>query len=121
MRESAMAAETLRKALELGPANASELKRALAQDLMLSDQLAESLKIYQQLVDEDPKDVQSQLRISQIYRQQRDFAKAREANDKARALDPDSVEIRYNEVNLLEAEGKSAEAIKLMKDILAST
>jgi tetratricopeptide (TPR) repeat protein len=121
MREYGLAAEALKKAIDLSPSNLSELKHALAQDLMLSDQLADSLKIYQQLVAEDPKDVQSQLRISQIYRQQRDYAKAREANDKARALDPDSVEIRYNEVNLLEAEGKSTEAIKLMKDILAST
>jgi tetratricopeptide (TPR) repeat protein len=121
MREYGLAAEALKKAIDLSPQNLNELKHALAQDLMLSDQLADSLKIYQQLVTEDPKDVQSQLRISQIYRQQRDFAKAREANDKARALDPNSVEIRYNEVNLLEAEGKSSEAISLMKEILAST
>jgi tetratricopeptide (TPR) repeat protein len=121
MRDYGLAAEALRKAIDLAPANVNELKRALAQDLMLSDQLAESLKIYQQLVAEDPKDVQSQLRISQIYRQQRDFTKAREANDKARALDPSSVEIRYNEVNLLEAEGRSGDAINLMKEILVST
>ncbi len=121
MRDYGLAAEALRKALDLAPANASELKHALAQDLMLSDQLAQSLKVYQQLVAEDPKDVQSQLRMSQIYRQQRDFAKARQANDKARALDPNSVEIRYNEVNLLEAEGRNGDAIILMKEILAST
>lgn len=121
MREYGLAAETLRKAIDLSPPNATELRRALAQDLMLSDQLDESLKVYKNLIAEDPKDVQSQLRISQIYRQQHDFVKAREANDKARALDPNSIEIRYNEVNLLEAEGKSGEAIGLMKEILAST
>jgi tetratricopeptide (TPR) repeat protein len=121
MREYGLAAEALKRAIDLSPPNLNELKHALAQDLMLSDQLADSLKIYQELVAEDPKDVQSQLRISQIYRQQRDFVKAREANDKARALDPNSVEIRYNEVNLLEAEGKTNDAITLMKEILAST
>ena len=121
MRDYGLAAEALKRAIDLAPANINELKHALAQDLMLSDQLAESLKIYDQLVAEDPKDVQSQLRISQIYRQQRDFAKAREANDKARALDPTSVEIRYSEVNLLEAEGRNADAINLMKEILVST
>ncbi len=121
MREYGLAAQALKKAIDLQPSNVNELKHALAQDLMLSDQLPESLRIYQELVAEDPKDVQSQLRISQIYRQQRDFVKAREANDKARALDPNSIEIRYNEVNLLEAEGKSGEAINLMKEILAST
>lgn len=121
MREYGLAAEALKKAIELSPASAGELKHSLAQDLMLADRLDESLALYQQLVAEDPKDVQSQLRISQIYRQKRDFAKAREASDKARALDPNSIEIRYNEVNLLEGEGRTADAIAAMKDILATT
>ena len=121
MREYGLAAETLKKAIELSPASSGELKRALAQDLMLADRLDESLALYQEAVAEDPKDVQSQLRISQIYRQKRDFVKAREASDKARALDPNNIEIRYNEVNLLEAEGRNADAIAAMKDILATT
>jgi len=59
--------------------------------------------------------------MSQIYRQQRDFVKAREAADKARGLEPNNVEIRYNEVSILEAEGKTPQAIQLLKDILIST
>lgn len=47
---------------------------------------------------DEPKDVESLLRVSQIYRQQRKFDKAREASDKAKKLAPDSVEIVYNEV-----------------------
>jgi tetratricopeptide (TPR) repeat protein len=121
MRDYGLAAETLKKAIELSPASSGELKRALAQDLMLADRLDESLALYQEAVAEDPKDVQSQLRISQIYRQKRDFVKAREASDKARALDANNIEIRYNEVNLLEAEGRNADAIAAMKDILATT
>ena len=121
MREYGLAAETLKKAIELSPAAAGELKRSLAQDLMLADQLDESLKYYQEIAAEDPRDSQAQLRISQIYRQKRDFDKARAANNKARELDPNSLEIRYSEVNLLEAEGKTAEAIDLMKEIVTTT
>ncbi len=121
MHEYGLAAETIKKAIEMGPPNASELNQALAQDLLLSDQLEESLSVYKKLVQENPKDVQSYLRMSQIYRQQRKFAESRAASEKAKEFDPSSVEIRYNEVSLLEAEGKQAEAIDMMKEIVAST
>lgn len=121
MREYGLAAETLKKAIELSPASAGELRRSLAQDLMLAERLDESLKVYQEIAADEPKDAQAQLRMSQIYRQKRDFDKARVASNKARELDPNSLEIRYNDVNLLEAEGKTREAIDLMKEIVNST
>src|ERR1700681_2678882 len=121
MRDFKGAAEVLGKLLETNPANDHEVKRNLAQDLMLSQDYAGSLAVYSQLVKDDPADAQSYLRMSQIYRQQRDFNKAREANDKAKAIEPNSIEIRYNEVNILEAEDRSGEATKLLKDILEST
>jgi tetratricopeptide (TPR) repeat protein len=120
MKEFALAAETLKRALDQSPGN-GEIQRALAQDLLFSDQLDEALRIYQALVSEEPKDAQSQLRISQIYRQKHDYAKAHEAADKAKEVDPTNLEVRYNDVSLLEAEGKFREAIATLKDILAST
>ena len=121
MREYALAAESLKKALEFSPGSNPELKRALAQNLMLAEQYDEALKVYQELLAEDPKDAQSQLRVSQIYRQKHDFAKAREASRKALEIDPENLEVRFNDVNLFEAEGKTAEAITLLKDMLGST
>ncbi|MEO7142623.1 MAG: tetratricopeptide repeat protein [Bryobacteraceae bacterium] len=121
MHDYSLAAATLRRALDQSPANSDDVKHALAQDLLLSDQLDDSLKLYEEMAAADPKDVQSELRISQIYRQQGDFAKAQAANDKAKALDPENLEIRYNEVNLLEAEGKLPQAIAALKDMLDST
>lgn len=120
MREYSLAAETLKKAVEVSQGN-SDLKRALAQDLLLSEQLDEALKVYQEVVTAEPKDAQSQLRISQIYRQKRDFAKAHEAADKAKEMDPNNMEVRFNEVNLLESEGKNADAIAILKDLISST
>ncbi len=120
MREYSLAAETYKRALQAASGN-PDIKRLLAQNLMLSDQLPEALKVYQELVAEEPKDVQSFIRISQIYRQQREYGKAREAADKAREIDPGNLEVRYNDVNLLEAEGKVPEAIKVLKDMIAST
>lgn len=121
MKEFSLAAETLRRALEESPDNAAELKKAMAQDLLLSDQFDAALKTYGELAAEDPKDVQPQLRISQIYREQRKFDKAREAADKAKEIDPTNIEVRYNEVSLLQSEGKLASAISVLKEILHST
>src|SRR5665213_2598794 len=70
---------------------------------------------------DDPEDANAYLRMSQIYRERRDFPKAREAGDKAKAIEPNSIEIRYNEVSILEAEDRVPEAAQLLKDILAST
>jgi tetratricopeptide (TPR) repeat protein len=121
MREYMLAAQALRKALELNPPNAGDFKRALAQDLLLADSLDDALKTYQELVGEEPNDVLSWLRISQIHRQRRAFDKAREASAKAKAIDAANMEVRYNDVSLFEAEGRTDEAIKLLKEMVEST
>jgi tetratricopeptide (TPR) repeat protein len=120
LKDYSLAAEMLRRALDQQPGN-TELKHALAEDLLLSDQLDDALKLYKDAVAEDPKDQHSLLRISQIYRQKHDFVKAREAADKAKELAPDDLEVQYNDVNLLEAEGKIPDAIKTLKGILEAT
>ncbi|MCX6594633.1 MAG: tetratricopeptide repeat protein [Acidobacteria bacterium] len=120
MRDYKLAAETLRRAVDLAPGN-TDLKRAYAQNLLFSDQLDESVKAYLEVVDEEPKDTQSWLRLSQVYRQQRKFGPAREAGDKARALEPTNLEIKFNDVSLLEAEGKRGDAINTLKELLTAT
>ena len=120
MHDYPLAAETLKKTLEIAPGNI-EIKRAYAEDLLRSDKLAEALQTYQEVVAEDPRDAQSYLRMSQIYRQQRDFAKAHEAAGKAKAIDPANMEVQYNEVNLLDAEGKTSQAIGLLQQMLTDS
>jgi tetratricopeptide (TPR) repeat protein len=120
LRDYAMAAETLRRTLEIAPNNI-EVKRAYAQNLMMADRPNEALKVYSEITAEDKKDWQSWLRVAQIYRSQKQFAKAREAANQAKAVDPNNLEVRYNEVNLLEAEGKTDEAIAVLTELLTST
>ena len=121
MREFALAAETLRKALEMNPPNSVEIKRELGEVLMIGEQYPAAVKIYQELAEAEPNDASSYLRISQAYAAMRDFAKAREAGDKAKAIDANNLDIRYNEVALLQQEGKTQEAIKALNGILDST
>ncbi|MGC8792244.1 MAG: tetratricopeptide repeat protein, partial [Bryobacteraceae bacterium] len=98
-----------------------EIKRELAEKLLLKGDYQEALKLYAELAEANPRDPQYPLRMSQIYRQQRDLKKAREAHERAQALDPSSLEVQYNEVNLLEAEGQTGQAIARLKQILDTT
>jgi tetratricopeptide (TPR) repeat protein len=113
------AAEVLRKALEAG--DSVRVRKMLAQDLYFSGQNDAALELYQQLAKEDPKDTSVPLRLSEIYRAKRDFAKSHEALDKAKALEPENIEVLYAEVNLLEAEGKASQAITNLKNLVQST
>lgn len=121
MREYSLAAQALRKAIGLNPPNVGDFKRALAQDLLLADNLDEALATYTELVGEEPNDVLSWLRISQIHRQRRAFDKAREAAAKAKSIDGSNMEVRYNDVTLAESEGRIDDAIRLLKEMVDST
>jgi tetratricopeptide (TPR) repeat protein len=114
------AADVLRKLHELAPDN-PKIAAALARDLMFSDQLDESLKIFKELAEADPKDWQAHLNIAQIYGEKHELAKAREALNKAKALNGENLEIRYQEVKLLESEGKNDEALAALKSMLDDT
>jgi tetratricopeptide (TPR) repeat protein len=119
-RDYSGAVAALRRALELAPKD-TEIKRELAENLLLKGDYNEAATLYRELADANPRDAQYPLRLSQVYRQQGDLKKAREAHERARALDPGSLEVQYNEVNLLEAEGQLASAIARLKEILNST
>ncbi len=120
MHEYPLAIEAYKKAIELDPARV-ELKAALAQDQVAANRFDDALKTYQELADATPQDAEPYLRMGQIYREQKNFAQARKMSDKAKELDPDNLEVRYNEVGLLEDEGKTADAITALKAILDST
>ena len=121
MREYSLAAETLKRTLEMNPPNAVDLKHSMAADLRKAQKFQEALSVYQDLVTEEPNDAESYLRMSNIYTQLRDFPKARAAEDKARAIEPNNLEVRYNDVSILESEGKTPEAIQSLKEILDTT
>jgi tetratricopeptide (TPR) repeat protein len=121
MRDYAMAAQAMRRAVELNPPNASEFKRQLGRLQLQADQLDDALATFQALTSEEANDAESWLRISQIYRQKRNFSKAREAAVKARAIDATNLDIRMNDVALLVDEGKTPEAIDLLKSMVDET
>jgi tetratricopeptide (TPR) repeat protein len=114
------AAAVLKRAVELDPDN-TRLQAGLAQDLLFGDQLDEAMPLYQQLAEDDPREPEYQLRIAQIYRAKHELGKARQALNKAKQMDPSNMDLIYEDVNLLEAEGKNDDAITEMKSLIDST
>lgn len=120
MNKPKEAAEVFRKLHEMAPDN-PKITAALARDLMYSDQLDEALTLFLEVAKTDPRDWQTQLYIAEIYGAKHEIAKAREALNKAKAMNGENLEIRYQEVKLLEAEDKNAEAIAALQSILNDT
>ena len=120
MQDYKHAADALKKAVELAPDNV-RMRKGLAEDLMQSGRMDEALKIYQELSTEEPRDPAHYLRAGMIYRIKHDFTKAREALNKAKALDPGSLEVKGEDVRLLVAEGKTGDAITLLKGLVDET
>jgi tetratricopeptide (TPR) repeat protein len=119
MRDYKSAAEVLKRALN--NSDSARLRKALAQDLFFSGQNDEALALYQQLAGEDSKDGTLRLRMSEIYRAKRDFAKSHEELDRAKAIEPDNIEVLYAEINLFQAEGKTDQAITNLKNLVQQT
>jgi tetratricopeptide (TPR) repeat protein len=119
LRQFKEAAETYRKALELNPDNL-DLKRAYAQSLFAADETEKARAVFEELLEAEPNDLLALLRLSQICRQQQDYACAEQYAQRASRLDPTNLEVQYNEVSLLEAQGKLKEAIARLKEILAA-
>ncbi len=120
MHDYAHAAEAFKKALELDPTH-TELKEQLAQDQAMSGHFDDALNTYREIAAANPQAAQPHLGMAQVYREQKRFTEARKSLDEAKALEPDNLEVRYNEVGLLEEEGKTPEAIAALKAILEST
>ncbi|MBL8240332.1 MAG: tetratricopeptide repeat protein [Bryobacterales bacterium] len=117
MREFKLAAQTLKRAVEMQPEN-NELRREYANILTQAEEYNDALAAYEEIVKEEPKDGASWLRISQLQAQLGHVDKAWEAHKKAAELEPANLEVRYNAVGLYEAQDKLPEAIAAMKEVL---
>jgi tetratricopeptide (TPR) repeat protein len=117
MNDYKSAADVLQRAVALDPDD-ERLQRELAQDLAESGQLDDALKIYQQLATDNPREPFYRLLVARLYRFKRDFPAAEKALATAQLLDADNVEVRHEHVSLLEAEGKTDEAIAALKSLL---
>jgi len=95
--------------------------RGLAENLMNDGQLEAALEQYKVIVDSNPEDAQSYVRMAEIYRRQAKYDLALESLKKADTLVPDSAEVAYNMAAVYQAQGRYDEAVKLLQDLLKKT
>jgi tetratricopeptide (TPR) repeat protein len=114
------AARAYQDAVNQDPDN-TDAKRALAGALQASGQTDAAGKIYAQLAGADPQDAQALIREADIQRQQGHYEQALATLKKAEALLSDNLELNYNEALVYDALGRFDDAIRMLKQILAST
>lgn len=107
-------------ALNLQPDN-MDAQRGLAGDLAATGQMDAALKLFQGITAQDPQDIRSFLRIAELERAQGRWKQAEAALDHAKTLNPDSVEVLFNEALIDEAEGRLDQAATILKNLANST
>ena len=110
------AADTWKMALPLTNDNV-QVRRHYAATLLAADRGDEALKVFQELAADDPKNSELQLQLVDLYQRKRDFTAAHAALAKAQAIGS-GPEVRAAEADLLDAEGKTAQAITIVEGIL---
>jgi tetratricopeptide (TPR) repeat protein len=119
MNDYKSAADALQRAVALDPDD-ERLQRELAQDLAIAGQLDASLKIYRQLASDNPREPYYLLQEARIDRYKHDFPAADKALAAAQLLDADNIDVRDEQVSLLDAEGKTDAAVAAMKSLVDS-
>ena len=110
-----------RSAQSTGNEDVLRVLQRLADSLFLSRQFGAALKNYEALLAVDPGKAEYLLRISQIERSRENFPKAWEALERARELEPGSLPVQLQAINLFQAQGRTEEAVNAISASLEST
>ena len=97
-----------------------QVRRHYAADLVASNRGDEALQAFQALAADDPKNPELQMQLMQLYQSKRDFASAHAALAKVQAIN-NGPEVKIAEAELLDAEGKTAQAIPVLEGVLSQT
>jgi len=113
------AIDALQKVMEAAPDN-ERTARLLAGEYtrVVPPRLDDARKLYERLEAADRRESTYPLALSEIYRDQKNLPKAREAADRAKKLAPDDLDVRLNDASLLFAEGKPDDATLVLKGVV---
>ena len=97
-----------------------QVRRHYAASLIAANRTEEALKAFQDLAADDPKNVELQMQLVEIYQRKRDFASAHAALAKVQAIN-NGPDVKVAEAELLDAEGKTAQAIPVLESVISQT
>ncbi len=109
-----------RRACDLDPDNV-DAQRGLASSLLNDNQLDEALKVLNTIVAAEPQDAVSMIHIAEIQRRQGHYDTALETIKKAKVLQPDSLELTYNEALVYDSLGRYDEATGVLVKLLSGS
>ena len=109
--------ETFEKALAQEPDN-QELRRSYADVLMGNGRSEAAREQLKKILQADPQDGSTYLRLGQLDRQIGQFDQARQELERARTLMPDNPEVSYQQALLEDSVGNEDKAIQIVQDLL---
>jgi len=95
-----------------------EIRRAYAEALMGGGKMAEARTELQKVLQAEPDDGATYLRLGQLDRQEGRFEQARQELERARSLMPDSLEVPYQLALLEDLQGNEDKAIQILQELL---
>lgn len=117
-RDFNKAADTWKRLIPL--ANGTQIRHKYCDALLKTNRLDEAIQAWQDLAAAEPKSVDDLIELADLWGQKRNYAKAHEALEKAKAID-NNIGVRMSEAELMDAEGKNADAIATVEEILKET
>jgi tetratricopeptide (TPR) repeat protein len=114
------AIEAYQKSVDLDHDNLDSV-RGLAQNLLNDGQTEAALAQLKAVVEADPSDAQTYMRIAEIYRRSGRYDLAMESLKKADAIAPESLELKFNIAVVDQAQGKYDEAAVILNQLLQKT
>lgn len=119
LKQPKNAAKAYQAAVDDDPDNI-DAKRGLAAALKDSGQMDAAVKVYAQILGNDPQDAQSLIREADIERQQGHYEQALATLKRAQALVSDNEELSYNLALTYDALGRFDDSIKTLKGLLTA-
>ena len=116
-KQTKKAIAAFERALQLDPGNV-DIEKALAKNLFADQQYDKALGLYEDVAAADSTDATAFLRISDIQRHNGKFQQAYDNLMKAKAINPDSIEILYDEGLLDDALGRLDKAEAAFKKLV---
>ncbi len=117
LKDSKDAIAAYKRAADLEPGDLQTID-ALAEALLNDDQLDEALKQYRILAEADPENSEALVHIAEIQRRQGKYTDALATIQRARKLDPTSLDAGYNEGILLDVLGHLDEAAQTFQSMV---
>jgi tetratricopeptide (TPR) repeat protein len=120
LKDTKNAIAAYQRSMALEPDNL-DVERALAKDLLNDNQLDAAKNAYNDIAEGDPSDPEAYLRLSEIQRRQGNYEEALATLKKAKALEPDMLEISFNEGLLDDALGHYDDAAAIFEKLVAGS